>query len=262
MSKLCTAAVAALALIPFCSNLSAKEATSSIYERFVFEKCPVIEEGERDSTHLCKMKKGPDLVFNYHEHGIITYLEPAYSAGKYGKDGFFLRADSGHFGAFFTNKKGQATIEWRVRQVKGKWKPFAAIFRSNYGSSDNAGQRLDVISFSDEYACLAGYVEASIKNHNVRARELADNALEKSICAEQAREWNLSQIKWADRAVKDAQTEGPERWIGSIEAAVNTYETAIRYFTRTGEDAMRSDTENSLISARQLLADAKEKQNN
>jgi len=156
MLKFPIAALTTLMLLPFYNNISAKEAKSSIYERFVFKKCPIIEQGERDSTHCCKMKKGPDLVFVYHEHGIITYLEPVYSEDKYEKDGFFRRTDSGHFGEFFTNEKGQTTIEWRVRQVKGKWRPFAAIFRTNYGTSDNPGQRLDVISFDQNYTLPGG----------------------------------------------------------------------------------------------------------
>ncbi len=257
MIKIPIAAVATLALLPLCSGASAKEANSSVYERFVFKKCPIIEQGERHSTHRCKMKKGPDLVFDYHEHGIITYLEPAYSEKRYGEDGFFQRADSGHFGELFTNKKGQTTVEWRVRQVKGKWRPFAAIFRTNYGATGNSGQRLDVISFDESYACLAGYVEASEKNHNVRARELADNALKTSVCAAKAREWTLSEIEIADRAIEDAQKNGAARSIGSIEAAIRAYETAEKYYAKTGEGAKGSEIQQSLSAARQLLADAK-----
>ncbi len=257
MIKFPIAVLATLALLPVGNEVSAKEANSSIYERFVFKKCPIIEQEERASIHRCKMKKGPDLVFVYHEHGIITYLEPAYSEKRYGEDGFFQRADSGHFGEFFTNKKGQTTVEWRVRQVKGKWKPFAAIYRTNYGAAGNAGQRLEVISFDEDYTCLAGFVEASVKNHNVRARELADDALETSVCAAKAREWNLSQLEFADRAIEDAQKNGVKRSMGSIEAAVKAYEAAVRFYTKTGEGSKTAEVQESLTTARQLLAEAK-----
>ncbi len=132
--------------------------------------------------------------------------------------------------------------------------------QDNYGTSDNPGQQLDVISFDQDYTCLAGYVEKSEKNHNARARELANNALETSVCAEKAKEWNLSQIGWTDKAIEDAQKQGAERWIGSIEAAVRTYEIATRYFTKTGEGSRRSDMQKHLNIARQLLAEAKDKQ--
>ncbi len=72
MLKFPIAALTTLMLLPFYNDISAKEAKSSIYERFVFKKCPIIEQGERDSTHRCKMKKGAgsclrlSRAWNYH----------------------------------------------------------------------------------------------------------------------------------------------------------------------------------------------------
>ena len=136
--------IAACAMLVFAGSAAAEGEISSIYDRFKFEKCPITDSGEQDATHSCKMKNGPGLTFIRHEHGINTHIEPAFSEGMYDLDGFFRPSKSGHFGDLYADEKGISTIEWRVEKVKGKWKPFAAIFRTTYGDSDNLAQQLVV----------------------------------------------------------------------------------------------------------------------
>lgn len=161
---------------------------SSTYEKFNFDKCKKAEAGERDVTRLCRMKKGPDLMITYHEHGVNVEVEPASSEGLYESDrANYKTARSGHFGNLFTNKAGVTTLEWRVEKIAGKWEPFAAIYRTTYaefladGTSKNR-QRLDVLKVGADHACQIGTVEARIKKHNEKARELADAARGSNPC--------------------------------------------------------------------------------
>ncbi len=182
--------VSSVAIIASSGVLYAQGQISSIYERFVLDSCKISDEGERHVTRLCAMKKGPDLLITRHEHGVDVEVAQAASGGLYKEENrSYVTARSGHFGDLFANKKGQTTVEWRVEKVAGKWKPFAAIYRTTYAEFDDDGNskpraRLDVLKFGPDHACQAGTVEARIKKHNVKARELADASRGTNPCPE------------------------------------------------------------------------------
>ncbi len=182
---ICFAAASfAAAVVP-----ASAQSVSSTYEKFNFDKCKLVEEGERDISRLCKMKKGPDLLIIWHEHGVDIKTEPAASQELYETNSASYKiARTGHFGGLFA-KKGLTTLEWRVEQVNGSWQPFAAIYRTTYAEFDNSGtskarQRLDILKVGPDHACQLATVEARIKNHNVKAREIADAARGTNPCPE------------------------------------------------------------------------------
>ncbi|MEM7427547.1 MAG: hypothetical protein AAF441_15745 [Pseudomonadota bacterium] len=163
------------------SGQAAAQNISSTYEKFNFDDCALVEEGERHVTRVCNMRKGPDLMIVYHEHGVIVMVEPAGSEKLYeAQNPSYKQARTGHFGELFT-RNGLTTLEWRVERVAGEWQPYAAIYRTTYSEPVNDGsmrnrQRLDVLKFGSDHACQIGTVEANVANHNVRAREIADAA--------------------------------------------------------------------------------------
>ena len=156
--------ICTLALATLLPAAAGAESISSIYEKFNFDKCQMVEEGDRYVIRLCKMKKGPDLRISYHEHGVDFEVEPAASQKLYESDRASYRtARSGHFGSLFTNKAGLTTLEWRVERVGGRWEPFAAIYRTTYSEAMSDGsmknrQRLDVLKFGPDHACQLGTV--------------------------------------------------------------------------------------------------------
>lgn len=184
MIRTCITAVSVVTAMVLSSHAGAQSSHSSTYERFVLDRCPIIEKTERSVTRRCAMKQGPHFVFNLHEHGVDTFLEPAYSEGLYTPDGLYRVSRSGHFGDLVANQQGLTTIEWRVENVKGKWRPFAAIYRTAYGSGEISRQRLEIIKFGPDHACQIGVVDVTEKNPNARAREIADAALGTDACAD------------------------------------------------------------------------------
>jgi hypothetical protein len=175
-STLVPAFVAAMLLLNL-GNATAGNKFSSLYDRFEFERCPIIAGKDWSSVSRCKTKSGPDFIVIRGEHNTDIMLDPPYSSGIYDQDDpSFKLARSGHFGDLYANAKGITTIEWRGETVGGKFRPFAAIYRTTYGADGMTGQRLDIVIFGPDHACPIAKVDASDPNHNAKAREIADAA--------------------------------------------------------------------------------------
>lgn len=77
--------------------------------------------------------------------------------------------------------------EWRVRREGKKIIPVALIVRMNVfddpDNRENAKSYLIVTKITKDAACVTETVEPAVKNQNLKARQLADSAVEKA-CSE------------------------------------------------------------------------------
>lgn len=177
----------ALAIAALGADPVAAAEVSSVYERFSPDRCRITRQTDREQWRFCDMRSGPDLTLIYHEHGVAVMVEPAASKGKYQSgDANYDYGRTGHFGDLQGDKKGLVTVEWRVEKVAGKWRPFAAIYRTTYTRYGNDGEprnreRLDVLKFGPDHACQIGTVE-NVAGQNDKARAIADAARGKNPC--------------------------------------------------------------------------------
>jgi len=182
----------AAAFAALSTTATAAPQISSQYEKINTSQCPTRPSDDGMTGYgACATKLGPDLLIQYSEHAVWVYLNPAYNEGLYGEDSYsgpYTPGKSGHFGSMFEDKNKLTTLEWRVAQENGAWKPFALIYRTTYSDFSGAdGQpkgrsRLEVIKFGAGHACHLGFVEGQEADHNAKARALADANLNAITC--------------------------------------------------------------------------------
>jgi hypothetical protein len=241
------------AAMTFSGQAQAQSSPSSTYERFAFETCPIFEETERSTTRRCTMQKGPSLVLYHHEHGVDTYLEPAYSDGNYEADGYFRKSMSGHFGDLAVDKSGRTTLEWRVDLVNGEWRPFALIYRTTYGFDDKPQARLEIVAFGFDYTCQVAVVEVSVQNHNAEARAIADAAKGAEVCEAGAAEWAENRMGSGDNYTEAAERESGDLAIEYLEFAIAAYEGALGFYARQGLSAEQASVQTLIDAVRTKL---------
>ena len=78
------------------------------------------------------------------------------------------------------------TLEWRLKQVNGKWVPFATIVRyfTDPGDGGDKGEVLVVTKLEPGNTCHVAYIDAKLTpNANEIARQFADQFAEDFNCA-------------------------------------------------------------------------------
>lgn len=145
-----------LVLAPFAW---AAELTSA-YTKLKVENCKKGESSEEEgwATWTCKGHKGIPVYFAHAD------LREYVGYGPNAKNTCSARTTFTFF-----NAAGK-TIEWRLKAGK----PVATILRFHVEADGKKDQFLMVTKLDGADSCPMGYVDARLKHHNQRARDLAD----------------------------------------------------------------------------------------
>lgn len=176
MIKKFLASTAFSALLGFIPTAQAAN-TMSVYTDFKLEDCLVLQADDFGASFACPGYMGYPL---YVAEGDLRFFV------SYGFGAKEERAASQTLPAFNTL---HTTLEWRLTNVTGDWKPFATILRWFTDSGDGetpVGETLIVTKIEEGNTCHVAYVDAkTIKNANEVAQEWADKAAPDFDCATQ-----------------------------------------------------------------------------
>jgi len=140
---------------------------NSAYTDLNLNECMVLEADDFGASFACPGYKGYPL---YVAEGDLRFFV------SYGFGAPDERAASQTLPQFNTIHK---TLEWRLTNATGEWKPFATILRwfTQVGDgSEPDGQTLVVTKIEPGNTCHVAYIDAKrTPNANVMARDIADN---------------------------------------------------------------------------------------
>ena len=149
---------------------------NSAYTEINLDECTILSSGEFGASWVCSGYKGVPV---YIAEGDLRYFVS-----------FGLGADkeiaAGQTPPPF-NYLGE-TVEWRLSNASGGWKPVAAITRYFVQGAEGEpeGQVLAVTQIAPGATCQIAYVDARANpDANELAREVADNKAGSADCAEE-----------------------------------------------------------------------------
>ena len=147
----------------------------STYTEINLDDCMVLEADDFGASFACPGYKGYPL---YIAEGDLRFFV------SYGFGAPDERAASQTLPQFNTINK---TLEWRLSNQSGDWKPFATILRWFTQTGDGSepdGQTLIVTKITPGNTCHIAYIDAKrTPNANIMARDIADNYAAQFDCA-------------------------------------------------------------------------------
>lgn len=156
-------------LLWFAAPAGAAEFTSA-YTKLKLEACQKGESNDDQgwATWTCKGYKGIPIYFAHAD--LREYV-------GYGPDA--KNTCSARTTFSFFNAAGK-TIEWRMKAGK----PVATILRFFVEADGKKDQFLMVTKLDGSQSCPMGYVDARLKHHNQKARDLVDQNYEQFSCTQ------------------------------------------------------------------------------
>lgn len=152
-------------IICLASGSNAKaEGSSSVYTKWDISKCRIQEAGEATQVYTCKgFANIPVMVFNGPDSQILTLGKEDLTADEWPWETPFVFA--------------RETVEWRIRDLKGRKVPVAAIVRYDVGAgyAGPFNQRLVVYRITQgRKFCIATMINGNQAHANEEARLVAD----------------------------------------------------------------------------------------
>jgi hypothetical protein len=192
---------------------------SSLFDQLKDENC-VTEVFEEWRSYLtrCRMENGPDFLISSGEHyGDYAIGTAFFPSGPFILDrnqnlnylwtenGFYyeLIYDEDESLTLEYDRESLRTFEWRVEEVDGDLRPFAAILRTGSERTDSGspkfpGEFLRILKFGPDHSCPIATVSFYGPESYVKAREIADAALGANPCARMNAS-RLEHWKWEHR---------------------------------------------------------------
>ena len=157
----------AAALIALCGTAgqAVAQQVQSSYTDLDLDQCTVVQSDDFGSTWACSGLKGLPVMVS--EGDLRMFV-------SYGLTSTIEKAAEQTLSPF--NRLGE-TIEWRVSNAEGQWKPFATILRffTARESGEGEGQVLVVTKVAPGATCHVAYIDAIANaDANDLARRTAD----------------------------------------------------------------------------------------